>query len=248
MSKYPSMPLFTDAYMADTRHLSAAQHGAYLLLLMTAWRMPDCRLPDDDVFLSRCAAMDLRTWRKNKDIVMAFWEKDEAQKFQQARLADERNYIDHMRRKNSAAGRASALKRLNRDSTTVERESSENPAPMPTSKKERKIKKAATGVVSKEKEEKASNRASRFNIKDLPESWFLYCEEKRPDIDPKVTFEIFSNYWMSKSGQGATKLDWFLTWQNWVRSQHRLPEPAGRRRQETPDESTARIMKELGYA
>ena len=131
MAKYPSMPLFTDAYMADTRHLTAAQHGAYLLLLMTAWRMPDCKLPDDDVFLSRCASMDLRTWKKNKAVVMTFWKVDEQQKFYQARLVDERNYVDELSSKNAEAGRASALKRKERDSTTVQPESNENSTPIP---------------------------------------------------------------------------------------------------------------------
>lgn len=119
MAEYPALPLFTDAYMADTRHLTAAQHGAYLLLLMTAWRMPDCRLPDDDLFLSRCASMDMRTWKLQKDKIMAFWKKDDLQKWYQPRLLDERKYVDELRNKNSQAGQASALKRLNRGSTSV---------------------------------------------------------------------------------------------------------------------------------
>jgi len=45
--------------------------------------------------------------------------KDEAQKFQQVGLVDERNYVGHMNCKNLPARRANALKRLNRGSTTV---------------------------------------------------------------------------------------------------------------------------------
>lgn len=48
MSSFPSLPLFTDAFLADTGHLSAQETGAYLLLLMMAWRLPECRLPDND--------------------------------------------------------------------------------------------------------------------------------------------------------------------------------------------------------
>ncbi len=129
MAEYPALPLFTDAYMADTRHLTAAQHGAYLLLLMTAWRMPDCRLPDDDRFLCRCASMDIRTWKLNRSIIMAFWKQDDSQKWYQGRLEDERKYVDDMRRKNSEAGKASALKRKDRHSTTVPTKPQREPNP-----------------------------------------------------------------------------------------------------------------------
>jgi len=129
MAEYAALPLFTDAYMADTRHLTAAQHGAYLLLLMTAWRMPDCKLPDDDQFLSRCASMDLRTWKANRHAVMSFWRLDDEKKWSQQRLLDERKYVGDMRSKNSVAGKASALKRLNRGSTTVATEPQPNSNP-----------------------------------------------------------------------------------------------------------------------
>jgi len=120
MAEYPALPLFTDAYMADTRHLTTTQHGAYLLLLMTAWRMPDCKLPDDDNLLARWAGLDYRNWRKMRPLIIdQFWKKDGHGKLQQNRLLDERKYADSRRRKNAEAGKASALKRKERHSTTV---------------------------------------------------------------------------------------------------------------------------------
>lgn len=100
--------------MADTRHLTATQHGAYLLLLMTAWRSPDCALPDDDMFLSRCAALDIRNWKKIKPIIMAFWKLSPDSKWRQSRLLDERKYAESVSEKKSQAGKANALKRWNR--------------------------------------------------------------------------------------------------------------------------------------
>ena len=47
MSKAPSMPMYWDAYIADTTHLSTEEHGAYLLLLAAMWRR-DGSVPDDD--------------------------------------------------------------------------------------------------------------------------------------------------------------------------------------------------------
>lgn len=132
MAEFPALPLFTDAYMADTRHLTTLQHGAYLLMLMTAWRMPDCSLPDDDIFLSRICGLDKRTWSKNKLTILAFWHKDEKQNWCQGRLKDERNYVEQLRNKNSLAGKASALKNKNRHLTTVQPNFNQTSTPTPT--------------------------------------------------------------------------------------------------------------------
>jgi uncharacterized protein YdaU (DUF1376 family) len=53
MADFPYLPLFTDAYLADTDHLSLEEHGAYLRLLMLAWRTPGCALPNDHDWIAR---------------------------------------------------------------------------------------------------------------------------------------------------------------------------------------------------
>lgn len=121
MAEFPCLPFYTDAYLADTRHLTAAQHGAYLLLLMTAWRTHDCSLPNDDAYLARCSSMDARTWAKNKDTILAFFKlNQETQKLYQSRLVDERKFADVRREQSIQAGKASALKRKERHSTDVQ--------------------------------------------------------------------------------------------------------------------------------
>jgi len=134
MAELVALPLFTDAYLADTRHLNATQHGAYLLLLMMAWRTPDCALPDDDKILASWASMDLRSWKAVKPIVMAFWKKGEDGKWRQDRLSDESELARAKRKQRVRAGKASALKRHEQASTSVQREVNErstNPEPEP---------------------------------------------------------------------------------------------------------------------
>lgn len=38
MAEFPALPLWTDAYLADTAHLSYEEHGLYFHILMTMWR------------------------------------------------------------------------------------------------------------------------------------------------------------------------------------------------------------------
>lgn len=113
MSSFPSLPLFTDAFIADTGHLSATQTGAYLMLLMVAWRSPDCRLPDDDAKLARWARVDARTWPRLKPAVMEFWTLEDGF-WSQKRLSKERynvrNRADIARLNGSAGGRPKSLK------------------------------------------------------------------------------------------------------------------------------------------
>lgn len=136
MAKFPALTLWTDAYLADTRHLTTLEHGAYLLLLITAWRSPDFALPNDDRFL-RLAAGNPRTWNEIKPTVMAFWTLREDGKFHQKRLSLEANRATAQRDGASKAGKVSALKRQKTASTPVENPlnevSTSNQLPLPSS-------------------------------------------------------------------------------------------------------------------
>jgi uncharacterized protein YdaU (DUF1376 family) len=92
MSAFPSLPLFTDAFIADTGHLSAQETGAYMMLLMMAWRLPGCVLPDDDIKLARWARVEPRTWARLKPTIMEFWTRVETG-WKQKRLAKEHDHV-----------------------------------------------------------------------------------------------------------------------------------------------------------
>ncbi|WP_371398543.1 DUF1376 domain-containing protein [Algimonas porphyrae] len=57
------LPVWTDAYLADTTHLELEHHGAYFLLLMKAWRMGSADLPDDDMFLRNTLSITQKKWK-----------------------------------------------------------------------------------------------------------------------------------------------------------------------------------------
>lgn len=66
------MPLYVSDYLGDTEHLSAAEHGAYLLLTMQYWQRGF--LPNEDERLARIAAgMPIEDWRKMRPTIQAFF-------------------------------------------------------------------------------------------------------------------------------------------------------------------------------
>ena len=73
MAEFPALPFFTDAYLADTRHLTTEEHGAYLLLLMCAWRTRGCCLKDNDRLLARIAGVSPTRWRRLKPNLVEFF-------------------------------------------------------------------------------------------------------------------------------------------------------------------------------
>ena len=82
MAEYPILQFSSDAFIADTTHLDATATGAYMMLLLCAWRSPNCSLPNDEKKLARMARCDTKTWRRVRDDVMAFWTRDGEEWFQ----------------------------------------------------------------------------------------------------------------------------------------------------------------------
>ncbi len=82
MAEFPALPFFTDAYLADTRHLTAEEHGVYLLLLMCAWRTRGCALRDEDRTLARIAGVSAGKWRKLRPTMLEFFTVNEGYWYQ----------------------------------------------------------------------------------------------------------------------------------------------------------------------
>jgi uncharacterized protein YdaU (DUF1376 family) len=118
MAEFPALPLWTDAYLGDTTHLTTIEHGAYLLLLMTAWRTRDCALPDDDRLLARYARCGPQQWKRLRGILAPFFNIEDGV-WTQRRLTDERGTVERYRQQQIEKGKAGAvaksLKRQERD-------------------------------------------------------------------------------------------------------------------------------------
>lgn len=99
MASFPHLPLFTDAYLTDTMGLTSSEHGVYLVMLMLAWRRPDCRLPSDRGELKRmlsCVCSDMHGNRFNRAVpglLERFFTRTEDGDFEQKRLRKERDFV-----------------------------------------------------------------------------------------------------------------------------------------------------------
>jgi len=130
--KPAAIPLFGDAYLADTTHLTTEQHGAYLLLLIAAWRQPNCDLPNDDKKLARIAGLSPQKWRSSKETILEFWTVDGDRIFQK-RQVREREWVSQKsdtNRKNSVEGwkRRKALASDQQDTENKQKAPSERKA------------------------------------------------------------------------------------------------------------------------
>lgn len=64
-----------------------------------------------------------------------------------------------------------------------------------------------------------------------------WARDRVPNVDGRLQTEKFINHWRSESGQKAVKLDWVLTWKNWMLSSAERPGPRGSpgKQQQTDD-------------
>jgi uncharacterized protein YdaU (DUF1376 family) len=66
---------------------------------------------------------------------------------------------------------------------------------------------------------KEKKRGTRLSEDWQPDEKLIqFAKEKRPDLNLNDTVRMFKNYWVAKT-RDATKLDWNLTFENWVMNQ-----------------------------
>ena len=114
MASLPYMQLYVSDYLADTAHLTAQQHGAYMLLLMNYWQKGR-PLENTNERLQYVARLTPEEWNDNKAILAEFFIV-EGDIWTHARIEDDLAKVREKSTKASTAGKRSFSVR----STTVE--------------------------------------------------------------------------------------------------------------------------------
>jgi uncharacterized protein YdaU (DUF1376 family) len=119
MTSLPYMQLYVSDYLADTAHLTAQQHGAYMLLLMNYWQRGK-PLDNTNERLSHVARLSPEEWKQAKPTLEEFFVID-GDLWIHTRVEDDLEKIREKSAKASFAGRRSVVARgLNERSTNAE--------------------------------------------------------------------------------------------------------------------------------
>jgi uncharacterized protein YdaU (DUF1376 family) len=105
MSQAPAMPVFTDALIGDTTHLSTEEFGAYCLILFATWRNSGMAFPDDDRRMARiCRVSEARWMSKLRSALAGFFDLSN-KTWRQKRLEKEWNFVAEKVRTNRENGK-----------------------------------------------------------------------------------------------------------------------------------------------
>lgn len=216
MAEYPGFTVWTDAYLGDTTHLTTLEHGAYLLLLFTMWRAGGS-LPNDDKKLARYAKLSAGQWERIKETVMEFFTVDNGL-VTQSRLTRELEFVRQRSERQSRNAKAKVLKDNDPRVATAQPRHSHSPAPTPTPTltEDNSLRSLAAQAPSKRK--KGTRLPAEWV---LPKAWGQWALENVPGVTVefvRAQANQFRDYWISKAGAGATKMDWEATWRNWMRT------------------------------
>lgn len=206
MSAPAWMPLYVADYLADTGHLTMAEHGAYILLIMHYWQ--NGALPDDEKKIARICRASHREWETIRDTMADLF----AENWRHKRIDEELARAEAIWDKRRAAGRASADIRASKRSTSAPtlvehmgQQKGNQPQPHTP-------------------EETPSLRSGAKKARRLEADWQPSAEDlayARSQGMPQGVIdreaENFRDYWAAKPGNGGLKLDWPATWRTWVR-------------------------------
>jgi len=253
------MPLYIADYLGDTTHLTTAQHGAYLLLLMSCWKR-GATLPDDDVQLAQIVRCDAKSWRAMRPVIAEFFE-IEGGAWTQKRLASEFAKAGGIVGKRSAAGKAGAAKRwganggdgggkpiANAMAKAVANEQqkpsqTDAPSQSPTPKEEGaesegKGSPEADDLTEWEKRALSADQ-SALGLR-IPSDWKPTPETRaatlraRPDLAPVIDkiADDFRLYALTAVGAAGQSNDWQLSFRRWAnREREHRPNGATRSKQ-----------------
>lgn len=250
MPKFDRLPVWTGRLLADTTHLSTAEFGAYLLLLIAAWRSPGCRLPNDDELLRRITRTGPKGWPRMRAILATFFHVSEHH-WQNSSLSQEMHAEILLQEGRSRGG---MVKSLRNKARALAQADLSTPSSTPPARARPMLKgqdipteyltsfgpqwvppPAAQQVVDLDllgskphdppppptpigapshARPPARKRGTRIDPDWRPDPALRQFAIDR-GIDPDRTAETFRDFWLARTGETASKLDWAAAFRVW---------------------------------
>lgn len=114
MAALPYMQLYVADYLADTAHLTAEEHGAYLLLIMNYWQRGKA-LNNSNERLATVARVSNDRWTDVKQTLSEYFEID-GDTWVHHRIEADLDFVNNQQKQRSEAGKRSAKARKNKAS------------------------------------------------------------------------------------------------------------------------------------
>ena len=125
------------------------------------------------------------------------------------------------KRAGQAGGKASAQARRSKRQANAQASAEPNGKQNQARDRDRDREELTTDVVSSRaaQAQPTKKRATRIAADWMPDQPVIEAmKAERPDVDLEAEHRKFIDYWLGKSGQAATKVDWNATWRNWIRN------------------------------
>lgn len=213
MSERPFMQLYVSDFIGDTLSLSTEQIGAYMLLLMAMWNAGG-KLPADDGKLARVARMSVKKWKAISDDLLAFFEVD-GDVIRHNRLTKELQKSESKSQSRASAGAEGGRAKALKDKEVRVANAMPVPQHLPDT------------ITREEKREPTGSPKKGTRLPadwKLPGQWGRWAlEQGYSEAAIRLEADKFRDFWISKGGKDAAKLDWEATWRNWMRNSRAAP-------------------------
>jgi Protein of unknown function (DUF1376) len=264
VSGFPSFMLNTQKLMAS--ELMAKSTGtvfkAAVRLWCFAWQQtPPASLPDDEKVLAKFSGIEPKHFKKLKDQVMRGFVLCSDGRWYHTTLADEahQGHRHRLRRQKDTERMARWRERHDGDAShdghdenDVTRDVTRD-GQKPVTRKLR-VDKTRQDIEGDTPDRPvggpSEKRATRWPADAVvPDEWIMAAATRRsaeglPPVNLTLQTELFTNYWASKSGKDATKIDWKRTWINWVLNAKGDANGQGRGSKSTAEYAGARAAAE----
>lgn len=213
MSDSPFFQFYPSDWLAGTRGLTATETGVYITLIAMMYEV-EGPIPNDTKRLARLCGSTPAAFKKVIEELIATGKITE----------DERGFFNRrveieIEKRSEKRATASSSAKIRWDKTK-QKQQPENANAEETQCDRNANQKPDTRIEKEEPIGSSKKRASRLpDDWHLPRAWGEWAlAQGMSELCVRREADKFKDYWRSKAGKDAAKLDWQATWRNWVRS------------------------------